>query len=114
MEITDCELQTLFLKQDKKARCAEFWQLPQCACTVSVLLYICTFYTFIFVPTPSLLLPFSMISGNFSSFKCQVKISRNMHKGHMDKTKGGWDQGGEVGMAVVGGRSLRGNGDNCT
>ena len=28
---------------------------------------------------------------------------RNNYKGHMDKTKGGWNQGKEVGMAGVGG-----------
>ena len=32
-----------------------------------------------------------------------VKVFRNNCKGHMDKTKGGWNQRREVGMAVVGG-----------
>ena len=32
-----------------------------------------------------------------------------MYKGHMDKTKGGWDQGWEVGMAGVGGGVEGGN-----
>ena len=31
------------------------------------------------------------------------RVFRNNYKGHMDKTKGGWDQGREVGMAGVGG-----------
>ena len=32
------------------------------------------------------------------------RVFRNMYKGHMDKTKVGWKQGREVGMAgVVGG-----------
>ena len=30
--------------------------------------------------------------------------SRNNYKGHTDKTKGGWNQGREVGMAGVGGQ----------
>ena len=29
------------------------------------------------------------------------KIGRNVYEGHMDKAKGGWDQGWEVGMAGV-------------
>ena len=29
------------------------------------------------------------------------KVFRNMYKGHMDKAKGGWDRGWEVGMARV-------------
>ena len=28
-------------------------------------------------------------------------VFRNNYKGHMDKTKEGWNQGREVGMAVV-------------
>ena len=31
------------------------------------------------------------------------RVFRNMYKGHMDKTKGGYDQGWEVEMAGVGG-----------
>ena len=31
------------------------------------------------------------------------RLSRNMYKVHMDKAKGGYDQGWEVGMAGVGG-----------
>ena len=31
------------------------------------------------------------------------RVSRNNYKGHMDKTKGEWNQGWEVGMAGVGG-----------
>ena len=43
------------------------------------------------------------------------KVFRNNYKVHMDKTKGGWKQGREVGMARVcvgwdGGL----NADNCT
>ena len=34
-------------------------------------------------------------------------VFRNMCKGHMDKTKGEWDQGWEVGMAGVGGSGGR-------
>ena len=30
-------------------------------------------------------------------------VFRNNYKGHMDKIKGGWNQGREVGMAGVGG-----------
>ena len=30
------------------------------------------------------------------------RVFRNNSKGHMDKTKGGWEQGREVGMAGVG------------
>ena len=33
------------------------------------------------------------------------RVFRNNYRGHMDKTKVGWDQGKEVGMAgVVGGK----------
>ena len=32
-------------------------------------------------------------------------VLRNNCKGHMDKTKGGWDQGRELGMAGVAGSS---------
>ena len=32
-----------------------------------------------------------------------IRVFRNNYKGHMDKTKGGWNQGREVGMAGVGG-----------
>ena len=38
------------------------------------------------------------------------RVFRNNYKGHMDKTKEGWYQGWEVGMAEVVGE----NGDNCT
>ena len=31
-----------------------------------------------------------------------VRVFRNNYKRHMDKTKGGWKQGREVGMAGVG------------
>ena len=31
------------------------------------------------------------------------RVFRNNYQGHMDKTKGGWKQGREVGMARVGG-----------
>ena len=31
------------------------------------------------------------------------RVFRNNYKGHMDKTKVGWKQGREVGMAGVGG-----------
>ena len=31
------------------------------------------------------------------------RVFRNNYKGHMDKTKGAWDQRREVGMAGVGG-----------
>ena len=40
-----------------------------------------------------------------------VKGFRNNYKGHMDKTKGGWIQGREVGMAALG-RCSGGNADN--
>ena len=42
------------------------------------------------------------------------KRFRNKFKGHMDKTKEGWDQGREVGMAGAGGkwRQLYLNNDN--
>ena len=33
----------------------------------------------------------------------RVRLSRNIYKGHMDKAKGEYDKGGEVGMAGVGG-----------
>ena len=33
----------------------------------------------------------------------EKRVVRNMYKCHMDKTKGGQDQGWEVGGAVVGG-----------
>ena len=33
----------------------------------------------------------------------RVRVFRNNYKGHMDKTKRGWDQGREVLMAGVGG-----------
>ena len=32
------------------------------------------------------------------------RVFRNNYKGHMDKTKGVWNQGREVGMAVVWGK----------
>ena len=32
------------------------------------------------------------------------RVFRHNYKGHMDKTKGGWDPGGAVGMAGVEGR----------
>ena len=32
------------------------------------------------------------------------RVFRNNYKGYMDTTKGGWDQGWEVGMAGVEGR----------
>ena len=32
------------------------------------------------------------------------RVFRNNYKRHMDKTKGGWNQGKEVGMPGVGGR----------
>ena len=32
------------------------------------------------------------------------RVLRNKYKGHMDKTKGGWDQGREGGMAGVRGK----------
>ena len=41
------------------------------------------------------------------------KVVKNMYKGHMDKAKGGWDQGWDGGMAGVGEWSGE-NGDNCT
>ena len=41
------------------------------------------------------------------------RVFRNNYKGHMDKSKGGWDQGKEVVTAWVGG-SGGGNEDNCT
>ena len=31
-----------------------------------------------------------------------IRVFRNNYKGHMDKTKVGWNQGREVGMAGVG------------
>ena len=33
------------------------------------------------------------------------RVFRNNYKGRMDKTKGRWDQGREVGLARVGGSS---------
>ena len=39
---------------------------------------------------------------------------RNNCKGHMDKTKGGWNQGREQGMAGLQGQWWGGNADNCT
>ena len=41
------------------------------------------------------------------------RVFRNMYKGHMYKTKGGKDQGWEVGMAGVGGSGGGENGHNC-
>ena len=41
------------------------------------------------------------------------RVFRNNSEGHMDKTKGGWIQGREVGMAGVEGWWGE-NGDNCT
>ena len=35
------------------------------------------------------------------------RVFRNIYKGHTDKTKWGWDQGWEVGMAGVGGSGER-------
>ena len=37
------------------------------------------------------------------------RVFRNMYKGHMDKTKGRWDQGREMGMTGMVGE----NADNC-
>ena len=34
------------------------------------------------------------------------RVYRNNYKGHMEKTKGGWNQGREEGMAGVSGLSL--------
>ena len=31
------------------------------------------------------------------------RVFRDNYKGHMDKTKGGWKQGREVGLAGIGG-----------
>ena len=43
------------------------------------------------------------------------RVFRIMYKGHMDKAKGGWDPGWEMGMAGVGGVLWWGeNGDKCT
>ena len=42
------------------------------------------------------------------------RVFRNNYKGHMDKTKVGWKQGREVGMAGVGGEWWGKNADNCT
>ena len=39
-------------------------------------------------------------------------VLRNYYEGHMDKTKRGWKQGREVGLAGVGG-SRGVNADNC-
>ena len=33
-------------------------------------------------------------------------VFRNNYKGHMDKSKSGWNQEGEVGMDGVGGRGM--------
>ena len=41
------------------------------------------------------------------------RVFRNNYKGHMDKIKGGWNQGRKVEMAGVGG-VLEENADNCT
>ena len=40
------------------------------------------------------------------------RVFRNMHKGHVDQTTGGWGQGRTVGLAGVGG--WREKADNCT
>ena len=42
------------------------------------------------------------------------RVFRNNYKGHMDKTKGGWNQGREVGMAGVGVEWWGENAENCT
>ena len=42
------------------------------------------------------------------------RVFRNYYKGHMDKTKVGWKEVREVGMAGVGGKWWRLNADNCT
>ena len=42
------------------------------------------------------------------------RVFGNNHKGHTDKTKGGWKQGREVGMAGVGGECWGVNADKCT
>ena len=42
------------------------------------------------------------------------RVFRNNYKGHMDKTKGGWDHGIEVRMAGVGREWWEENADNCT
>ena len=42
------------------------------------------------------------------------RVFRNKYKGHMDKTKWGWDQGWGVGLAGVRGEWWGENGDNCT
>ena len=41
-------------------------------------------------------------------------VFRNSHKGHMDKTKVGWNQGREMGMVGVWGAEVGGKADNCT
>ena len=41
------------------------------------------------------------------------RVFRNNYKGHMDKTKVGWKEGREVGMAGVG-EVVGVNADNCT
>ena len=41
------------------------------------------------------------------------RVFRNYYKGHMDKTKVGWKQAGEVGMAGVGVSGRGVNADNC-
>ena len=40
----------------------------------------------------------------------EERVFRDNYKGHMDKTKGGWNQGREVGLAGVGWGE---NADNC-
>ena len=42
------------------------------------------------------------------------KVFRNIYKGHMDKTKRGWNQGREVEMVRVGREWWEVNADNCT
>ena len=41
------------------------------------------------------------------------RVFRNNYKGHMDKTKKGWKQGREVGLARVGREWWWVNADNC-
>ena len=43
----------------------------------------------------------------------EVRVFRKNYKGHMDKTKVGWKQGREVGMAAGRGWG-RVNADNCS
>ena len=40
-------------------------------------------------------------------------VFRNYYKGHVDKTKVGWKQGREVGLAGVGGEWWEVNADKC-